>query len=56
VFRLAVTGIPNKQIAEKLRIVENTVKIHRSRVMRKLKAESLVELAHLAQLAGVCKV
>jgi len=53
VFRLVVTGIPNKQIAGKLGIVENTVKIHRSRIMHKLKADSIVCLARLAQDAGI---
>lgn len=44
VFRLVVTGIPNKQIAGKLDIVEKTVKVHRARVMKKMKASSFAEL------------
>jgi FixJ family two-component response regulator len=53
VFALVVTGMLNKQIAAKLGIVEKTVKVHRARVMEKMRAGSLAELVRLADRAGV---
>ena len=49
VFVLVVKGMRNKQIAEKLGTSEKTIKVHRSRVMRKLQVKSLVELVQLAE-------
>ncbi|MEJ0066248.1 MAG: LuxR C-terminal-related transcriptional regulator [Caulobacteraceae bacterium] len=45
----AVTGRLNKQIAADLGLSENTVKIHRGNVLRKMRATSLVELALMAE-------
>ena len=53
VFRQVITGRLNKQIAAALNIAEQTVKIHRARVMRKLKVDSLAELVRLAENAGI---
>jgi FixJ family two-component response regulator len=53
VFALVVTGMLNKQIAAKLGIVEKTVKVHRARVMEKMRAGSLAELVRLADQAGI---
>ncbi len=53
VFALVVTGMPNKQIAAQLGIVEKTVKVHRARVMDKMRAGSLAELVRLADDVGV---
>jgi FixJ family two-component response regulator len=53
VFEQVVAGRLNKQIAAELGIVEKTIKVHRARVMRKMQANSLVELVHLAAVAGV---
>jgi FixJ family two-component response regulator len=49
VMALAVTGRLNKQIAAEIGISENTVKIHRGNVIRKMGAASLVELALMAE-------
>lgn len=48
-----VSGQLNKQIAGDLVIVESTVKVHRARVMEKLKVRSLAELVRLVERAGI---
>ena len=53
VFALVVTGMLNKQIASALGISEKTIKVHRARVMEKMRARSVAELVRLADLAGV---
>jgi len=53
VFALVVTGMLNKQIGDRLGIVEKTVKVHRARVMEKMQAGSLAELVRLAGTGGV---
>ena len=49
VMRLAVSGLLNKQIAGELGSSEVTVKMHRGQVMRKMKAQSIVELLRMAE-------
>ena len=53
VLSLVVTGRPNKQIAAQLKLSEMTVKVHRSQIMRKMRAKSLVELVRIADRLGV---
>jgi FixJ family two-component response regulator len=53
VFALVVTGMLNKQIAFELAISEKTVKVHRARVMEKMRAGSVAELVRLADRLGV---
>jgi FixJ family two-component response regulator len=48
VLRWVITGMLNKQIARKLKIAEETIKIHRGRVMRKMQVTSVAELVRLA--------
>ena len=48
-----VSGQLNKQTAADLGIVEKTIKIHRARVMEKMKVHSVAELVHLAERAGI---
>jgi FixJ family two-component response regulator len=50
---LVVRGLLNKQIAFELGTVEKTVKVHRARVMEKMKVQSLAELVRIAERVGV---
>jgi FixJ family two-component response regulator len=43
----------NKQIAFELGTVEKTVKVHRARVIQKMKVQSLAELVRLAEKVGI---
>jgi len=48
-----VAGKLNKQIAADLRITEATVKMHRARVMAKMKVQSVAELACWTERCGI---
>src|SRR5258705_4235167 len=50
---LVVTGRLNKQVAGQLELSEMTVKIHRSQIMRKMRAKSLVDLVRMADKLGI---
>ena len=53
VMTYVITGQLNKQIAGDLEISEETVKIHRARVMQKLRLVSVAELVRLCERAGI---
>ena len=53
VLALVITGRPNKQLAYELKLSEMTVKVHRSQVMHKMGARSLVDLVRMADRLGV---
>jgi FixJ family two-component response regulator len=53
VMRFVVGGLLNKQIARRLGTSEITVKVRRARMMDKMRAQSLVELARMAARLGI---
>ncbi|MGB8340799.1 MAG: response regulator [Chthoniobacterales bacterium] len=53
VFEHVVTGQLNKQIAGDLGTVEKTIKVHRARMMKKMRVQSVAELARLAERLGI---
>jgi FixJ family two-component response regulator len=48
-----LAGRLNKQIANDIGIAESTVKVHRTNLMRKMKARSLPELSRMADLLNI---
>jgi FixJ family two-component response regulator len=50
VMALVVCGLLNKQIGNQLGISEITVKAHRGKVMRKMKAKSVPDLVNMAAM------
>ena len=53
VFPYIVSGFLNKQTAYELGTSEITIRIHRGRIMRKMKADSLADLVRMASRIGV---
>ena len=53
VLALIVEGKLNKQAAAELGTVEKTIKVHRARVMTKMKVRSLAELVRLVDRVGI---
>ena len=53
VMEWVVSGLLNKQIAGELGISEETVKVHRGHVMRKMEADSLAELVRMSERLGI---
>ncbi len=53
IVRLVVAGHLNKEIADQMDLALVTVKVHRSRAMRKMGAGNPAELVHIAALAGM---
>jgi RNA polymerase sigma factor (sigma-70 family) len=49
VISLVSAGKLNKQIADQLGTAENTIKVHRSRAMEKLRADSLADLVRMIE-------
>jgi FixJ family two-component response regulator len=49
VVGMVVSGMLNKQIAAQIGTAENTVKVHRSRAMDKMQANSLADLIKMTE-------
>ena len=53
VLHRVVVGRSNREVAEELRLSPKTVEAHRSRVMGKMRAESLPDLVRMAMTVGL---
>ena len=53
ILSLVVSGQPNKQIAAHLGLSEMTVKVHRSQVMHKMQAKSVIDLVRMTDKLGL---
>ena len=53
VLAALVAGKINKQIADELGVVEQTVKFHRARIMKRMQARTAAELMHMAARLGI---
>jgi FixJ family two-component response regulator len=48
-----ISGLLNKHIAAEIGTTEVTVKVHRSQLMRKMRAESVTDLVRTAERIGI---
>ena len=53
ILQLAVSGKSNREIAEELNKSVRTIEAHRFNLMKKMQVKNLMELANLAQKAGL---
>jgi LuxR family maltose regulon positive regulatory protein len=53
VLKLLAQGLRNKEIASGLHIATETVKVHLSRIFKKLRASSRIEAVNIAKTAGL---
>ena len=53
VLRFVIMGLLNKQVAAEMDTAEKTIKVHRGRVMQKLRATSVPDLVRISQRAGI---
>jgi len=53
VLALVAAGLLNKVIADRLGIQETTIKVHRGRVMEKMRAASLADLVRISERLGL---
>jgi len=53
IMALVTGGLMNKQVAGRIGIAEQTVKIHRGSVTRKMRAKSLADLVLMAESLGI---
>jgi FixJ family two-component response regulator len=56
VMACVTRGLMNKQVAAEIGITENTVKVHRGNVTRKMGAKSLADLVRMADILGIRRV
>jgi FixJ family two-component response regulator len=56
VMACVTRGLMNKQVAAEIGITENTVKVHRGNVTKKMGAKSLADLVRMADILGIRRV
>ncbi len=56
VLRWVVEGLSNREIAETLNLSRKTVEVHRAKVMRKMRADTLSQLIRMAVAIGILKL
>jgi FixJ family two-component response regulator len=53
VLSLVIAGLLNKQMAYRLGIVEKTIKVHRRRMLLKMKAHTVADLVRMTETIGI---
>jgi RNA polymerase sigma factor (sigma-70 family) len=53
IFALITAGLLNKQVGAELGTAEKTIKVHRARVLEKMKAKSLADLVRMAERLNI---
>jgi FixJ family two-component response regulator len=53
IMGLVAGGLLNKQVAAKISVAEITVKVHRSKLTKKMGAKSLADLVRMADVLGI---
>ena len=53
IMGLVASGLLNKQVAAEIGVAEITVKVHRSRLTKKMGAKSLADLVRMADVLGI---
>jgi FixJ family two-component response regulator len=53
ILNLVITGLPNKNIADHLKIAEHTVKIHRQNISEKLCVKSVPQMMRIVEKSGL---
>jgi len=53
VLALVAAGLLNKRIADRLGTADKTIKIHRGRVMEKMRADSVADLVRMVERLGL---
>jgi len=55
VMALIVSGMPNNKVAQRLDLSIRTIEVHRANINKKMGANTLVELVHMADLCPNCR-
>jgi len=53
VLEFVISGLMNKQIADALGTAEQTIKVHRARILKKMGVRSVAELVHDSARIGI---
>jgi FixJ family two-component response regulator len=53
VLSLVIAGLLNKQMAYRLGVVEKTIKVHRRRMLLKMKVHTVADLVRMTETIGI---